>query len=305
MEKIDVFAHVLLPNFYKRMLMLDDKLPDKMPFIQNPVLTDVEMRRKQQPVGVRQVISYVNTNPEDYMAGKMAALLVEKANEELLETVTANPDLFAGAVAMLALNNIDKSIEILENFVAANQQVLGIQLFTRHLGQSVADDTFKPIFAKCAELDIPIWLHPVFDERKPDNNIIFSWEYELTQAMLQIVQAKYFQEFPDLKIIVHHAGAMVPYFAGRIERILPADLAQNFKKFYVDTAILGNSKALELCLDYFGVDHVFFGTDAPLGILPVGASKEIIQAINDMAVPQANKDLIFSGNFDRLLRKDK
>ncbi|MGT2960984.1 amidohydrolase family protein [Streptococcus caballi] len=305
MEKIDVFAHVLLPNFYKRMLMLDDKLPDKMPFIQNPVLTDVEMRRKQKPVGVRQVISYVNTNPEDYMAGKMAALLVEKANEELLETVTANPDLFAGAVAMLALNNIDKSIEILENFVAANQQVLGIQLFTRHLGQSVADDTFKPIFAKCAELDIPIWLHPVFDERKPDNNIIFSWEYELTQAMLQIVQAKYFQEFPDLKIIVHHAGAMVPYFAGRIERILPADLAQNFKKFYVDTAILGNSKALELCLDYFGVDHVFFGTDAPLGILPAGASKEIIQAINDMAVPQADKDLIFSGNFDRLLRKDK
>lgn len=305
MEKIDVFAHVLLPNFYKRMLMLDDKLPDKMPFIQNPVLTDVEMRRKQQPVGVRQVISYVNTNPEDYMAGKMAALLVEKANEELLETVTANPDLFAGAVAMLALNNIDKSIEILENFVAANQQVLGIQLFTRHLGQSVADDTFKPIFAKCAELDIPIWLHPVFDERKPDNNIIFSWEYELTQAMLQIVQAKYFQEFPDLKIIVHHAGAMVPYFAGRIERILPADLAQDFKKFYVDTAILGNSKALELCLDYFGVDHVFFGTDAPLGILPAGASKEIIQAINDMAVPQADKDLIFSGNFDRLLRKDK
>lgn len=305
MEKIDVFAHVLLPDFYKRMLMLDDKLPDKMPFIQNPVLTDVEMRRKQQPVGVRQVISYVNTNPEDYMAGKMAALLVEKANEELLETVTANPDLFAGAVAMLALNNIDKSIEILENFVAANQQVLGIQLFTRHLGQSVADDTFKPIFAKCAELDIPIWLHPVFDERKPDNNIIFSWEYELTQAMLQIVQAKYFQEFPDLKIIVHHAGAMVPYFAGRIERILPADLAQDFKKFYVDTAILGNSKALELCLDYFGVDHVFFGTDAPLGILPAGASKEIIQAINDMAVPQADKDLIFSGNFDRLLRKDK
>lgn len=305
MEKIDVFAHVLLPDFYKRMLMLDDKLPDKMPFIQNPVLTDVEMRRKQQPVDVRQVISYVNTNPEDYMAGKMAALLVEKANEELLETVTANPDLFAGAVAMLALNNIDKSIEILENFVAANQQVLGIQLFTRHLGQSVADDTFKPIFAKCAELDIPIWLHPVFDERKPDNNIIFSWEYELTQAMLQIVQAKYFQEFPDLKIIVHHAGAMVPYFAGRIERILPADLAQDFKKFYVDTAILGNSKALELCLDYFGVDHVFFGTDAPLGILPAGASKEIIQAINDMAVPQADKDLIFSGNFDRLLRKDK
>lgn len=34
MTKIDVFAHVLLPEFYKRMLMLDSELPQKMPFIQ-------------------------------------------------------------------------------------------------------------------------------------------------------------------------------------------------------------------------------------------------------------------------------
>ncbi|MFC3932532.1 amidohydrolase family protein [Streptococcus dentapri] len=296
MNKIDVFSHVLLPNFYEKMLMLDEDLPNKMPFIQNPVLIDMNERRATMPADTHQIISYVNTNPEDYLAGKMAALLVHKANEELLTTVQENRDLFAGAVAMLALNNIPESLRIIEEFVLPNEEILGIQLFTRHFGKSVADPDFRPLFEKLAEYDIPIWLHPVFDERKPDNNIIFSWEYELTQAMLELVQVGYFQNFPDLKIIIHHAGAMAPYFAGRIDRILPPEQATDFRKFYVDTALLGNSKALELCLDFFGLDHVLFGTDAPLGILPVGATDVITEAIQALPLSQEEKNQIFCGN---------
>ncbi|MGT2907028.1 amidohydrolase family protein [Streptococcus dentiloxodontae] len=302
MEKIDVFAHVLLPDFYQRMLMLDKELPQKMPFIQNPVLTDMTKRRAAMPRGVKQVISYVNTNPEDYMTGKMAALLVKKANEELLWTVKENSDIFAGGVAMLAMNNIEESLKIIEEFVLPNPEILGVQLFTRHLGKSLADEEFKLIIEKLAQHHVPIWLHPVFDDRKPDNNIIFSWEYELTQTMLELVQAGYFQEFPDLKMIVHHAGAMVPYFAGRIEHILPAEQAADFRKFYVDTAILGNSKALELCVDYYGVDHVLFGTDAPLGLAPAGATKVIIEAIEALNISSEDKDKIFRTNYHRLLR---
>lgn len=58
-----------------------------MPFIQHPHLTDMDERCKHHIAATKQVISYVNTNPEDYMAGKMAALLVRKANQELIEAV--------------------------------------------------------------------------------------------------------------------------------------------------------------------------------------------------------------------------
>ena len=40
---------------------------------------------------------------------------------------------------MLALNNIDESLNILEDTVLAHKEMLGVQLFTRHLGKSVAD----------------------------------------------------------------------------------------------------------------------------------------------------------------------
>lgn len=298
--KIDAFAHVLLPDFYEKMLTLDKALAQKMPFIQNPVLTDMNKRRATMPAKTKQIISYVNTNPEDYMAGEMAALLVTEANGELLAAVQANSDIFTGGVAMVAMNHTPEAVRVVEAFVPAHPEILGIQLFTRHLGKSVADEEFKSVFEAAAKYDVPIWLHPVFDARKPDNNIIFSWEYELTQAMLEIVQAGYFQAFPNLKILVHHAGAMVPYFAGRIERILPEDQAADFKKFYVDTALLGNPKALELCVDYYGVDHVLFGTDAPLGILPAGATEVIAQAIETLALGDEEKRQIFTGNAQKL-----
>ncbi|HFI0185306.1 TPA: amidohydrolase family protein [Streptococcus suis] len=242
--KIDVFAHVLLPQFYQKMLALDPALPQKMPFLQNPILQDMEKRQTLQDSAVKQIISFVNVNPEDYLEAEPALALVKEANQELLETVQTYPNQFLAGVAMLALNNIEGSLEILEDFVAKNPEMVGVQLFSRHLGLSVADQSFRPIFAKCEELDIPIWLHPVFDNRKPDNNIVFSWEYEQSQAMLQLVEAGIFQDYPNLKIIVHHAGALAPFFSGRIQYILPEKQVEDFRKFYVDTAILGNPKAL-------------------------------------------------------------
>ncbi|HEL2412555.1 TPA: amidohydrolase [Streptococcus suis] len=303
--KIDVFAHVLLPQFYKKMLGLDPALPQKMPFLQNPILQDMEKRQALQEPAVKQIISFVNVNPEDYLEAEPALALVKEANQELLENVRTYPGQFFGGVAMLALNNIEGSLEILEDFVVKHSEIVGVQLFSRHLGLSIADQVFKPIFDKCAELDIPIWLHPVFDNRKPDNNIVFSWEYEQSQAMLQLVEAGVFQDYPNLKIIVHHAGTLAPFFSGRIQYILPEIQVEDFRKFYVDTAILGNPKALELTLDYFGLDRVLFGTDAPLGIAPAGATQVILEAIDTLPLSQEEKQAIYSGNIKQLLKEAK
>lgn len=300
--KIDTFAHVLLPNFYQMMLAIDANLPQKMPFLNLPLLTDLDARKAKQVSGVKQVISYVNLNPEDFVSPAKSLNIVNEANQELIDIIKQHPDQFFGGVAMLALNNVAGSVQVIEDVVKENNLLFGIQLFTRHLGKSVADPSFKPIFAKCAELNIPIWLHPVFDQRKPDNNLVFSWEYELSQAMLEIVKAGYFREFPNLKIIIHHAGAMVPFFSGRIEHILKPEEANDFHKFYVDTAILGNPKALELAVDYFGIDHVLFGTDAPFGIAPAGATNEIINALSATELTKADLEKIYKDNFMELLK---
>lgn len=301
MAKIDVFAHVLPERFYAKMKAVEPEIPKRYAFFNNPVLTNMELRRSHWDGQTKQVISHVNALPEDYVGPDEAAALCREGNDELLEMLRANRDLFEAAVVMVPMNNIDEAVRIVHETVAADPDVVGVQVFTRALGQSIADEAFRPLFAALAEVGAPAWLHPVFDLRKPDNNLVFSWEYELSQAMLQMVQAGLFQEFPDLKVIVHHAGGMAPFFAGRINRILPADQAADMRKFYVDTAILGNPRALDLAVDYYGADHVLFGTDAPLGILPAGATAEIRAAIDDMHVTEQDREAIYEGNYRRLV----
>lgn len=301
MAKIDVFAHVLPERFYAKMKAVEPEIPKRYAFFNNPVLTNMELRRSHWDGQTKQVISHVNALPEDYVGPDEAAALCREGNDELLEMLRANRDLFEAAVVMVPMNNIPEAVRIVHETVAADPDVVGVQVFTRALGQSIADEAFRPLFAALAEVGAPAWLHPVFDLRKPDNNLVFSWEYELSQAMLQMVQAGLFQEFPDLKVIVHHAGGMAPFFAGRINRILPADQAADMRKFYVDTAILGNPRALDLAVDYYGADHVLFGTDAPLGILPAGATAEIRAAIDDMHVTEQDREAIYEGNYRRLV----
>ena len=305
MLKIDAFAHVLLPNFYKKMLEIDANIPKEIPFINNEVLTDINKRRENMLPNVKQIISYVNVNPEDYTDKETSYELCKEANEELITTIKENQDLFYGGVCMIPMNNIDGAIDIIENQVLKNKELFGIQLFTRALGKSIADDDYFKIFEYTNKYDLPIWLHPVFDSRKPDNNIVFSWEYELSLAMMDIVEKGIFKKYPNLKIIVHHAGAMIPFFAGRVKYILGSDKEEEFKKFYVDTALLGNTKALELAADYFGVNHLVFGTDAPLGIMPAGATKEILEAIDEMNITEEEKEAVLENNIINIVdRRD-
>lgn len=298
---IDVFAHILTPNFYQEMLKYDASIPQQYPFLRNQVLTDVNERIKHWPQrDLKQVVSFVNINPEDYLDPATAARLCHQANQELAATVAQYDDYFAAGVGMLPMNNIAAALQELDDIKAVDQLV-GVQMFTRHLGKSIADPVFRPVLARAAQLGLPILLHPVFDSRKPDNNIVFSWEYELSQAMYQLVLAGIFEDYPQLKVIAHHAGAMVPFFAGRINHILTAQQAADFKRFYVDTAILGNPAALRLTLDYYGVDHVLFGTDAPFGILPAGATTVIQDALVECDLTPAQLAQVNAGNYQRLV----
>lgn len=299
---IDVFAHVLPPKFLARMQTFDANILDSFPYMKNNLLTDVDAHLASMTSGHQQIISAVNLNPEDFLEPQLAAELCQAANAEIATLVRDHPTSFPAGVGMLPLNNIPAALHMIDEQIVASPQLVGVQLFTRALGKPITDPTYAPLFEKLARNNVPIWVHPVFDSRKNDNNITFSWEYELTQTMNAIVNAHYFQQYPDLKIIVHHAGAMVPFFSQRIKYTQSAENYRDFKKFYVDTAILGNLRALELALNFFGSDHVLFGTDSPFGIPPTGPTQVIEQAVNEMAISAAEKQQIFSGNWQRLLR---
>ena len=105
----------------------------------------------------------------------LLAIEYQKFTKGLVNLVDRNPNMFMPVVGMVPMNNIAGAIQILKEQILGYDKMVGIQLFTRAIGKSIVEPSFEPVFQFCSEHHIPICLHPVFDDRKSDNNIVFSW----------------------------------------------------------------------------------------------------------------------------------
>jgi len=150
----------------------------------------------------------------------------------------------------------------------------------------------------------------------------FGWPYETTICMARLVFSGLFDRHPDLKIITHHMGAMLPYFEGRagygldqlgsrtddpddggaLKRLKRRPL-DYFKMFYGDTAVFGAHPAMECGLAFFGADRVLFGTDMPFDPEKgPGFIRETIAAMERMRATPEEKTRIYEGNARRMLK---
>lgn len=182
-----------------------------------------------------------------------------------------------------------------------------------------------PLYEKVTYYDLPILFHPRRAKTIPDYPgeseskymafLIYGWPYETTMAMTRLVFGGVLERYPELKIITHHCGAMVPYFAERIT--LENDIygvsvnfryeenltLEYYRKFYGDTAVSGSIAALSCGHAFFGPEHILFGTDIPLDSqLGDRATGRTILSIKQMDIPESEKKMIFEDNAKRLFR---
>ncbi len=170
----------------------------------------------------------------------------------------------------------------------------GLQLHTNVDGLCLDEPRFLPIFETAAKTGKPILLHPARTASFPDFAAeqrsryeiwtIFGWPYETSATMARLIFSGIMTRFPELKVLAHHLGAMIPFFDARIEtgwatlgsrtsdedysgvlKRLGKPLLDCFKDFYGDTALCGGRAGLVCGLDFYGADHVLFASDAPFG----------------------------------------
>ncbi len=207
----------------------------------------------------------------------------------------------------------------------------GIQVFTNVAGKPLSAPEFRPIFRKMVAHDLPVFVHPMRGPNFPDyasekaseNEIWFSfgWPYETTACMTRLIYSGIFDELPTLKIVSHHMGGMIPYFAGKIklgfrqiffgtpesnpvaqECGLKKPPLDYFKMLYADTA-LGEDAPTRCGHAFFGTGSCLFATDAPFDAeAGRGLIANTLRAVEALEIPQAEKDAIFSGNARKLLK---
>jgi predicted TIM-barrel fold metal-dependent hydrolase len=127
---------------------------------------------------------------------------------------------------------------------------------------------------------------------------------------------------PDLKILIHHLGAMIPFFDARLDTgwatlgsrtsdedysgvlaMLGKPLMACFKDFYADTALCGGRIGTVCGLEFYGADHVLFASDAPFGA-EGGASyiRETMKVIDSLDIAKADKEKICYRNAQALFK---
>jgi aminocarboxymuconate-semialdehyde decarboxylase len=209
----------------------------------------------------------------------------------------------------------------------------GVQILTSVNGRPLDEPEFFPVFERVTRKhDLPIWMHPArpatradyVNEPKSRYEIwqVLGWPFETSVAMARIVFSGLFERLPGMRIVTHHCGGMIPYFAGRAETLwaqlgsrtadenyeellkrMTKQPIEYFRMFYGDTVLGGSASALRCGLDFFGADRVVFASDCPFD--PEGGPmyiREGIRSIEDLKLSAATRRKIYSDNALKLLR---
>jgi uncharacterized protein len=302
-------------------------------FPQLDTLVDIDARLRlvENFDGLRQVLSLANPPLEAIGPPAVAAELARIANDCLAEICRKYPQAFPTFIAALPLNDVDASVKEMDRAIGS-LGARGVQLFTNVAGKPLSAPEFRPIFRRMAEHDLLVWVHPMRGSNFPDyasekvseDEIWFSfgWPYETTACMARVIYSRLFDELPELKIISHHMGGMIPYFPAKIKlgfrQIFHGTVERNpaaearglkkppldyFKMLYADTALGGEVAPTRCGHAFFGTRHCLFATDAPFDPERGRALiAETLAGVAALGLAEDDMKLIFAGNAQALLK---
>ncbi len=290
---LDVFSHFTPRPVLDEFQRLAPGLPALAAFERLPQLWDIAARIESlEPFdGLQQILNVGNPPVDALGSPDVAAALARRANDELAAIVDRHADRFPGFTACLPMSDVDAALDEIDRSVL-QLGARGVQIYSNVNGVPPSAPEFRPVFRRMAELDLPILIHPYRGPQVPDFPtesfsegevwFTFGWPYDTTACAARLVHSGLFTELPDVKIVLHHMGGMIPFFAGRIglgfEQIFGGDphlnpvaaragivepLPELFRRFWADTALNGSCAAVRCGHDFFGSSRSLFGTDAP------------------------------------------
>jgi len=243
----------------------------------------------------------------------LARRIVSAQNEGLAAWVKNAPDRFV-ALASVALQFPDLAAEQLEDGVK-RLGLRGASIGGHANGEDLSLPKYDPFWAKAAELDVPVFMHPngssniiregALGGRADLGNIIGN-PLETTYFLSRLIFDGVFDRFPNLKVIGAHAGGYLPSYLGRSDYACnrpntncaskrPAR-AYLQSQILIDTMVF-SAEGLRHLVAEVGSSQVVYGTDVPY-TWPVTVDL-VLDApfLND-----AQKEAILGGNLARLLR---
>lgn len=261
----------------------------------------------------------LSVNPWWYHAEADAAEeIIRIQNEGLAEICAEEPDRFV-AFATIALQHPALAVEQIE-YGVKKLGLKGVSIGCDVDGRELADPDFHPVWAKCEELGVLVFMHP---RGTPDMikggrlagggalaNTIGN-PLETTIALSHLIFEGTLDRHPGLKICAVHGGGYFASYAHRSDAVIrtfskdrvqakckhpPTSYLKNGQLYF--DSIVFDPDALRYLIDQTGVDKIMIGTDYPFG----WTSTEVELVMKTPGLSDEERIAILGGNAARLLK---
>ena len=279
--RIDVHAH-FLPDFYREALVKAGQIhPDGMPAI--PDWSEQAAFETMDKLGIATAMLSISSPGVYFGNPTEASELTRRVNQEGARLRDTHPDRF-GWFASTSLpdvaNAVNQAVYALDTLSAD-----GIVLETNHDGLYLGDPALDPLYEVLNERKAVLFLHPTSPKcvgcglltlGYPDPLVEFL--FETTRSVMQMMLSGVTVRYPDIRIIVPHAGAALPVLASRIDLLMPFFQANaprksplvrdEMRKLYFDLAGAPLPELLPALLSIADPERILYGSDWPFTGLP-------------------------------------
>lgn len=325
---IDIHTHIRIPRLVP---FMREHKPEPQPGMPKPWVppasASADMQKKQEnaiaskhldpkarfpdldKMGIDiQMISYNFPTDCYWMDGETGQQAARILNDTVAEFCAGAPDRYygIGAVPMQDPARAISEMEYLQNTLDFRGVLISSVVRDKDLG----DPMFKPFWAAAEKMGVPIFIHPQGFSHPDRLAKFFEWNsvaqpLEEALAMQSLIYEGIMDEFPKLKVCIHHGGGYLVFYAGRADRAyqtrpevshLKRSPSAYMRKFWYDTVIY-NRDMLEFLANKVGVDKVMMGTDYPVFM----GEDDPVGFINGAKLTREDKRKILSDNAAKLL----
>jgi predicted TIM-barrel fold metal-dependent hydrolase len=239
--------------------------------------------------------------------GRDSAAVARLANDFIAGIVQERPGRFFGLCVLPLLEQRAAEAE-LERCVR-QLKMKGILLYTNLAGHFPDEPQFRWLFARAAELQLPLLLHPA----KPvTTEFVKGYEmisalgnmFDNTIALTRIIMSGLLDQYPQLKLVCPHLGGTLPYIIGRLDhqtqvlkrgpKYLTRAPSAYLRQVWLDI-VSPLPLAMRFGYDFMGAERLLFASDHPWVSPDV-----ILTAFRSLQLPPEDERRIFSENARRL-----
>ncbi|WP_327145431.1 amidohydrolase family protein [Nocardia sp. NBC_01327] len=278
MTRIDVHCHYL-PDFYREALIANGHShPDGIPGI--PAWSESTALEAMDGLGVTKAYLSISSPGVHFGDDAAARDLARRVNEEGARVKRAHPGRF-GFFASTPLPDIDATLaEITYAFDELDAD--GVVFETNFDGIYLGDDLLAPVYAELDRRNAVLFLHPTSPARPCTGAAVplryprpmLEFLFDTTRSVTDMVLSGTLERYPNIKVIVPHAGATLPLVAARVDvigakMVGKTDPMRNaLQRLHFDLAGMPVPDMLPALLSVADPTHIHYGSDLPFTPLP-------------------------------------